>query len=51
VSDKGKFPDQMLAEQALSRFDAAEGRKAGILPYITLIAGAAVILVTALVFP
>ena len=50
VSDKGKFREQMLAEQALSPFDLAEGRKAGILPYMTLLAGAAVILVTALVF-
>jgi amino acid transporter len=50
VTDKGEFPAQMLAELVRAQSSAADRRKAGILPYITLIAGAAVILVAALVF-
>jgi amino acid transporter len=51
VSDKGRFPEQMLAELALTHSGAAERRKAGILPYVTLIAGAGTILIAALAFP
>jgi len=51
VSDKGEFPAQMLAELALTHSDAAEHRKAGILPYITLIAGGTIILIAAIIFP
>jgi amino acid transporter len=50
VTDKGEFPAQMLAELVSANSSAADRRKAGILPYFTLIAGAAVILVAALVF-
>jgi amino acid transporter len=42
VQDKGKFPDSMLSELNLSGQDLG-ARKAGILPYVTLLIGAAVV--------
>ena len=50
VTDKGEFPAQMLADLGIAKTGAADGRKAGILPYVTLIAGAAIILAAALIF-
>jgi hypothetical protein len=43
IQDGGKFPPEMLAELNLKGQDLGE-RKAGILPYITLILAAAVVL-------
>lgn len=42
IQDKGKFPPEMLAELNLKGQDLGE-RKAGILPYITLLIGAIVV--------
>lgn len=42
VQDKGKFPDQMLEELNLKGQDLGV-RKAGVLPYLTLLVGAAVV--------
>lgn len=42
IQDKGKFPPEMLAELNLKGQDLGE-RKAGIMPYVTLILGAAVV--------
>jgi amino acid transporter len=50
VTDKGEFPAQMLADLGITKIGAADDRKAGILPYLTLIAGAGVILAAALIF-
>jgi len=50
VTDKGEFPAQMLAELENARAGAASDRKAGILPYLALIAGGAIILAAALTF-
>ena len=44
VQDGGKFPPGALAELGLKEGDMGE-RKAGMLPYLTLAAGAAVVLV------
>ena len=49
VTDKGKFPPNMLAELGLKGVDLGE-RKAGMLPYITLAAGLIVVLVANLIF-
>ncbi|RWQ33440.1 MAG: APC family permease [Mesorhizobium sp.] len=43
IQDKGKFPDHMLADLGMTSSDLAV-RKAGILPYLTLIAGVVVML-------
>lgn len=43
VQDKGRFPDHMLIDLDLKSQDLGE-RKAGVLPYLALIAGAAVTL-------
>ena len=43
VQDKGRFPDHMLIDLDLKSQDLGE-RKAGILPYLALIIGAAVVL-------
>ena len=50
VTDKGEFPAQTLADLAIANTGEADRRKAGILPYVTLIAGAAIILVATLIF-
>ncbi|MGB3390708.1 MAG: APC family permease [Pseudaminobacter sp.] len=49
VQDKGKFPEQMLDDLGLRQEDLAN-RKAGILPYLTLIAGLCVVLIANWVF-
>jgi amino acid transporter len=51
VSDKGQFPAQMFAGLAESHSHATGLRKAGTLPYVTLVAGAAVILAGVLFSP
>ena len=43
VQDKGQFPEHMLQDLNITRADLAV-RKAGILPYLTLVAGIAVVL-------
>ena len=43
VQDGGKFPPNMLEDLNLTQADLAS-RKAGVLPYLTLIAGVAVVL-------
>ena len=45
VQDKGKFPDQMLKDLNLTGSDLG-ARKAGLLPYLTLAAGLAVVLIS-----
>jgi len=45
VRDKGKFPDHMLQDLNLTSNDLGE-RKAGMLPYLTLAAGLAVVFVS-----
>jgi len=44
IQDGGKFPDHMLADLGMSSSDLAV-KKAGMLPYLTLIAGVAVMLI------
>ena len=43
VQDKGKFPDHMLADLGLTQGDLAK-KRAGILPYVALIVGIAIVL-------
>ncbi len=43
IQDKGKFPDHMLADLGMTGADLAV-KKAGMLPYLTLVAGVAVML-------
>jgi amino acid transporter len=49
VQDRGRFPDHMLADLGLEGQTLAE-RKAGILPYVTLAAGVAVVLIAHFTF-
>ncbi len=49
VQDKGVFPEHMLSDLGLSQADLKQ-RKAGILPYVTLVAGLIVVLVADQVF-
>ncbi len=50
VRDGGRFPDQALSELGLSGQDLGE-RKAGMLPYVTLLAGVIVMLAANYMFP
>ncbi|RUU84743.1 amino acid permease, partial [Mesorhizobium sp. M7A.T.Ca.TU.009.01.3.1] len=43
IQDKGKFPDHMLADLGMTGADLSV-KKAGILPYLTLVAGVVVML-------
>ena len=45
VQDKGKFPSHMLSDLGLTEADM-QSRKAGMLPYLTLLAGIIVMLVS-----
>jgi amino acid transporter len=45
VQDKGQFPPNMLSDLGLTQADMGQ-RKAGILPYLTLLAGAATVLIS-----
>ncbi len=49
VQDGGKFPDHMLADLGMTANDAGQ-RKAGILPYLTLLAGMITVLVADYIF-
>jgi amino acid transporter len=44
IQDKGKFPDQMLEDLHVGGAGDSTTKRAGILPYVTLVAGAAVVL-------
>jgi amino acid transporter len=50
MQDGGRFPDQALADLGLAGQDLGE-RKAGFLPYLTLIAGVAVVVISNWMFP
>ncbi len=51
VQDRGEFPLQMLEDLQVDKTDALiNGRKAGILPYIVLAAGAATVLIANYIF-
>ncbi len=49
IQDRGRFPDHMLADLGLEGQTLSE-RKAGILPYVTLAAGVAVVLIAHFTF-
>ncbi|MEH3118131.1 MAG: APC family permease [Methylorubrum populi] len=46
IQDKGKFPEAMFEDLHAGRDGAASQRRAGILPYLTLLGGVAVLLVS-----
>lgn len=46
IVDKGKYPERMLEDLYLESRDAALEKRAGILPYLTLAAGAAVVAIS-----
>jgi hypothetical protein len=50
MQDGGRFPDQALADLGLKGQDLGE-RKAGMLPYLALIAGVAVVFIANWMFP
>ena len=50
ITDKGKFPAKMLEDLAVGGNTDLSQRKAGMLPYITLAAGVAVVIVSNQVF-
>jgi len=51
VQDKGRFPHEMLEDLAVDGVDPMHGKtKAGMLPYFTLLAGIAVVIVSNQVF-
>lgn len=49
VQDRGKFPTQMLSDLGLKEGDLGH-KKAGILPYVTLVAGVATVLIANYIF-
>lgn len=50
VQDKGKFPAKMLEDLGVGEQNAISQRKAGILPYLTLLAGVATVLIANWIF-
>ena len=50
VTDKGKFPENMLSDMGLEGQDLGE-KKAGMLPYLTIVAGIIVVLISNWAFP
>ena len=50
VQDKGKFPQQMLDDLQIGSEGFNASRRAGMLPYLTLLAGVAVVLIANAVF-
>ncbi len=46
VTDKGQFPARMLADLGVKDPGGLGEKKAGILPYLTLVAGVAVVLLS-----
>ena len=49
IQDGGKFPEHMLDDLGMKPSDLRQ-RKAGILPYLTLVAGLVVVLVANVIF-
>jgi amino acid transporter len=49
VQDGGRFPAQMLADLGIKEGQLGE-RRAGVLPYVTLVGGLAVVLIAAWIF-
>ena len=49
VQDKGQFPPQMMEDLGLKAGDLGQ-KKAGILPYLVLVAGVAVVLLSNWIF-
>ena len=45
VQDKGQFPDAMIEDMHLNDKLADGGKRAGVLPYVTLVAGVAVVVI------
>lgn len=50
IQDKGKFPDRMLADLGIKDAGHLGEKKAGMLPYLTLAAGVAVVLISNYIF-
>jgi len=50
IQDKGKFPAKMLEDLGVGEDGVMSAPKAGILPYLTLVAGVAVVLIANAVF-
>ena len=50
VTDKGKFPEKMLEDLKVGGNPDLSVRKAGILPYLTLAAGVAVVIISNQIF-
>jgi len=49
VQDGGKFPPQMMEDLGLKEGQGLGERKAGVLPYVVLIAGVAVVVIAKLI--
>jgi amino acid transporter len=50
IEDKGKFPPRMLADLGVTDVGGLGEKKAGMLPYLALLGGVAVVIVSAVVF-
>lgn len=50
IQDGGRFPDHMLEDLGIKSMDELRSRKAGMLPYLTLLAGIIVVLIADYVF-
>ena len=50
VQDKGKFPDRMLDDLGIKDAGHLGEKKAGMLPYVTLAGGVAVVLISNWIF-
>ncbi|MFN8829748.1 MAG: APC family permease [Labrys sp. (in: a-proteobacteria)] len=50
IQDGGRFPDHMLEDLGIKSMDELRSRKAGMLPYLTLLAGIIVVLISDYVF-
>jgi len=50
IQDKGKFPPQMLEDLGVGEHNLVSQRKAGVLPYLTLVAGVATVLIANWIF-
>ena len=50
IQDKGKFPDRMLEDLGIKDVGHLGERKAGVLPYVTLAAGIAVVIISNYIF-
>jgi amino acid transporter len=50
IQDGGRFPDHMLEDLGIKSMDELKSRKAGMLPYLTLLAGIIVVLISDYIF-